>query len=113
MLGAQPAHYLLGRPSFQEIAHDPPAQFGIGVYMRSFGRVRDSRAASSAFHARYASLPPCRAISRETTDSSRPIEAAISLFSSHFSSPRGNILPVFQGVHSRGLRFASPQVSEV
>ena len=38
--------------------------------------------------ARYASRPPCRAISRDTTDSSRPTENAISLLSRPFARPR-------------------------
>jgi transposase len=44
-------------------------------------RERDSRAAATAFHARYFSRPPCWLISREITDSLRSIESAISLFS--------------------------------
>ena len=106
---AQSARYLLRQPAFLRVARHPAAQFQVSVYLCSFGWLRDSRAAASAFHARYATRAPCRAISRDTTDSSRPVENAISLLPSPFRQSAGKCL---RGLPPRGaLRSALTAIS--
>ena len=51
---------------------------GSASIFRCFGRLRDFLAPVSARCARYARRPPCRVISRDTTDGSRPIAVAMS-----------------------------------
>src|SRR5260370_15578421 len=86
---------------------------GSASILRAFGRLRDSRASASAFHARYAARPPCRLISLETTDSLRPIAAAMSLFSSTFARPRemSSLSSSVSGLRSDAT--LSPAVSRV
>src|SRR5216684_3981471 len=51
---------------------------GSASIFRRFGRLRDFPAPVLAWCARYARRPPCRAISRDTTDGFRPIVEAMS-----------------------------------
>lgn len=53
-----------------------------------FGRLARSHAAASASVARYASRPPLRAISLETVDGARPIEAAMTRLDKPAAIPR-------------------------
>jgi len=67
--GDRPLRRLLATCSFSR---------GSASIFRHFGRLRDFPAPVSARCARYARRPPCRVISRDTTDGSRPITAAMS-----------------------------------
>ena len=61
---------------------------GSASSFRHLGRSRQDRARASALCARYFPRPPCRAISRDTTDSHRPIDTAMSFCSAPLASPR-------------------------